>query len=35
MKQEFNQIGTFEMLPDGTIVPDLPETSKEEGPRSS
>lgn len=31
MTQSFNRIGSFTQLLDGTIVPELPETSKEEG----
>ena len=31
MTQQFGQIGTFTQLKDGTIVPELAETSKEEG----
>jgi hypothetical protein len=30
LKQQFNKVGTFTQLPDGTVVPELPETSKEE-----
>lgn len=34
LEQKFSQVGTFERLADGTIVPELPQqASKEEEPQ--